>query len=136
MDVIGLLTSWPSLRRYELYVKPIFGLPPSILDKNPLTDENHFFSLANGIACMRRRSDSWINATQILKVCFTITAATNCTAGGDNFYLGETADSLQVADFDKPQRTRILEREVQRGVHEKVQGGYGKYQGWLRLCCC
>jgi len=34
-----------------------------------------------------------------------------------------------VADFDKPQRTRILEREVQRGVHEKVQGGYGKYQG-------
>ncbi|KAI5793160.1 hypothetical protein EDC01DRAFT_717384 [Geopyxis carbonaria] len=55
---------------------------------------------------MRRRSDSWINATQILKV----------------------------ADFDKPQRTRILEREVQRGVHEKVQGGYGKYQGtWVPL---
>ncbi|KAI5791041.1 hypothetical protein FPQ18DRAFT_337569 [Pyronema domesticum] len=62
--------------------------------------------IANGIACMRRRSDSWINATQILKV----------------------------ADFDKPQRTRILEREVQRGVHEKVQGGYGKYQGtWVPL---
>lgn len=36
---------------------------------------------------------------------------------------------LKVADFDKPQRTRILEREVQKGVHEKVQGGYGKYQG-------
>ena len=50
---------------------------------------------------MRRRSDDWINATHILKV----------------------------ADFDKPQRTRILEREVQKGVHEKVQGGYGKYQG-------
>ena len=50
---------------------------------------------------MRRKSDSWMNATQILKV----------------------------ADFDKPQRTRILEREVQKGVHEKVQGGYGKYQG-------
>lgn len=57
--------------------------------------------IANGIACMRRRSDSWLNATQILKV----------------------------ADFDKPARTRILEREVQRGTHEKVQGGYGKYQG-------
>ncbi|TGZ81578.1 apses-domain-containing protein [Ascodesmis nigricans] len=62
--------------------------------------------IAKGIACMRRRSDSWINATQILKV----------------------------ADFDKPQRTRILEREVQRGTHEKVQGGYGKYQGtWVPL---
>lgn len=50
---------------------------------------------------MRRRHDDWINATHILKV----------------------------ADYDKPQRTRILEREVQKGVHEKVQGGYGKYQG-------
>ncbi|KAI9843490.1 MAG: hypothetical protein M1838_002608 [Thelocarpon superellum] len=55
---------------------------------------------------MRRRGDDWINATHILKV----------------------------ADFDKPARTRILEREVQKGVHEKVQGGYGKYQGtWIPL---
>ncbi|KAK9464447.1 hypothetical protein V1512DRAFT_213185 [Lipomyces arxii] len=55
---------------------------------------------------MRRRSDAWMNATQILKV----------------------------ANFDKPQRTRILEREVQKGVHEKIQGGYGKYQGtWVPL---
>ena len=50
---------------------------------------------------MRRRQDDWINATHILKA----------------------------ADYDKPARTRILEREVQKGVHEKVQGGYGKYQG-------
>jgi len=50
---------------------------------------------------MRRRSDDWVNATHILKA----------------------------AGFDKPARTRILEREVQKGVHEKVQGGYGKYQG-------
>lgn len=54
---------------------------------------------------MRRRSDSWLNATQILKV----------------------------AGFDKPQRTRVLEREVQKGEHEKVQGGYGKYQGKLSV---
>ena len=54
-----------------------------------------------GSHVMRRRADDWINATHILKV----------------------------ADFDKPARTRILEREVQKGVHEKVQGGYGKYQG-------
>lgn len=52
---------------------------------------------------MRRRCDDYINATHILKV----------------------------ADYDKPARTRILEREVQKGVHEKIQGGYGKYQGEL-----
>ena len=50
---------------------------------------------------MRRRSDDWINATHILKI----------------------------AGYDKPARTRILEKEVQKGVHEKIQGGYGKYQG-------
>lgn len=50
---------------------------------------------------MRRRHDDWINATHILKA----------------------------AGFDKPARTRILEREVQKEIHEKVQGGYGKYQG-------
>ena len=52
---------------------------------------------------MRRRHDDWINATHILKA----------------------------AGFDKPARTRILEREVQKENHEKVQGGYGKYQGVL-----
>lgn len=57
----------------------------------------------NNVAVMRRRLDSYLNATQILKV----------------------------AEFDKPQRTRILEKEVQIGQHEKVQGGYGKYQGNL-----
>ncbi|KAK0721009.1 hypothetical protein B0H67DRAFT_210731 [Lasiosphaeris hirsuta] len=55
---------------------------------------------------MRRRHDNWINATHILKA----------------------------AGFDKPARTRILEREVQKDVHEKIQGGYGKYQGtWIPL---
>ena len=62
------------------------------------------FSVRN-VAVMRRKTDSWLNATQILKV----------------------------AEFDKPHRTRILEREVQKGEHEKVQGGYGKYQGWYLL---
>lgn len=60
-----------------------------------------FEFLADGHQIMRRRVDNYINATHILKV----------------------------ADYDKPARTRILEREVQKGVHEKVQGGYGKYQG-------
>ncbi|EIW70230.1 hypothetical protein TREMEDRAFT_29499, partial [Tremella mesenterica DSM 1558] len=60
--------------------------------------------ICRDIAVMRRRSDGYLNATQILKV----------------------------AGLDKPQRTRVLEREVQKGEHEKVQGGYGKYQGtWI-----
>lgn len=57
----------------------------------------------NGIAVMRRRADSWLNATQILKV----------------------------AGVDKGKRTKVLEKEI-TGEHEKVQGGYGKYQGtWV-----
>ncbi|EJU05994.1 apses-domain-containing protein [Dacryopinax primogenitus] len=62
--------------------------------------------ICKNVAVMRRKSDKWLNATQILKV----------------------------AGFDKPQRTRVLEREVQKGQHEKVQGGYGKYQGtWIPM---
>ena len=59
----------------------------------------------NSVAVMRRRNDSWLNATQILKV----------------------------AGVDKGKRTKILEKEIQAtGHHEKVQGGYGKYQGtWV-----
>ncbi|CAO3584717.1 unnamed protein product [Absidia cylindrospora] len=55
---------------------------------------------------MRRRSDSYLNATQILKL------------GG----------------LDKGKRTKVLEREVISKTHEKIQGGYGKYQGtWVPL---
>jgi regulatory protein SWI6 len=58
----------------------------------------------NRIAVMRRRSDSWLNATQILKV----------------------------AGIEKGKRTKVLEKEILPGQHEKVQGGYGKYQGtWI-----
>ncbi|RUP44230.1 hypothetical protein BC936DRAFT_149740 [Jimgerdemannia flammicorona] len=60
--------------------------------------------MCRGIAVMRRRADSYLNATQILKV----------------------------AGIEKGKRTKILEREVLIGEHEKVQGGYGKYQGtWI-----
>ena len=58
----------------------------------------------NGVAVMRRRADGWLNATQILKV----------------------------AGVDKGKRTKVLEKEILTGQHEKVQGGYGKYQGtWI-----
>jgi regulatory protein SWI6 len=53
------------------------------------------------IAAMKRQSDSCLNATQILKI----------------------------AGIDKGRRTKILEKEIITGPHEKVQGGYGKYQG-------
>lgn len=60
----------------------------------------------NGVAVMRRRADSWLNATQILKV----------------------------AGIEKGKRTKVLEKEILIGEHEKVQGGYGKYQGtWIKF---
>ncbi|TIA82826.1 hypothetical protein E3P77_01013 [Wallemia ichthyophaga] len=61
-------------------------------------------AMIRGIAVMRRRADGYMNATQILKV----------------------------AGVDKGKRTKILEREILAGLHEKIQGGYGKYQGtWI-----
>lgn len=58
------------------------------------------------VAAMKRQSDNCLNATQILKV----------------------------AGIDKGRRTKILEKEIITGPHEKVQGGYGKYQGtWYVL---
>lgn len=58
----------------------------------------------NSVAVMKRRSDSWLNATQILKVAGVV----------------------------KAKRTKTLEKEIAAGEHEKVQGGYGKYQGtWV-----
>lgn len=58
--------------------------------------------LINGIGVMRRRSDSYMNCTQILKV----------------------------AGIDKARRTRILEKDIlSTQPYEKIQGGYGRYQG-------
>ncbi|SCW01795.1 LAFE_0E07426g1_1 [Lachancea fermentati] len=55
---------------------------------------------------MKRKADDWVNATHILKA----------------------------AKFAKAKRTRILEKEVIKDIHEKVQGGFGKYQGtWVPL---
>lgn len=55
---------------------------------------------------MKRKDDDWVNATHILKA----------------------------ARFAKAKRTRILEKEVIKEIHEKVQGGFGKYQGtWVPM---
>jgi regulatory protein SWI6 len=62
--------------------------------------------MVRNVAVMRRRGDSYVNATQILKV----------------------------AGVDKGRRTKILKKEILPGKHEIVQGGYGKYQGtWIPL---
>ncbi|KAK8010108.1 Start control cdc10 [Apiospora arundinis] len=38
------------------------------------------------------------------------------------------------ANVDKGKCTKTLEKETQTGEYEKVQGGYGKYQGtWIRV---
>ncbi|CDH58680.1 related to transcription factor mbp1 [Lichtheimia corymbifera JMRC:FSU:9682] len=65
------------------------------------------FELAVGdVAVMRRKNDSYMNATQILKA----------------------------AGMEKTKRAKILDREVLIGDHQKVQGGFGKYQGtWIPL---
>lgn len=78
----------------------MFSATPTKFDTHLLQVPVFEFN-CEGNHVMRRRVDAYINATHILKV----------------------------ADYDKPARTRILEREVQKGVHEKIQGGYGKYQG-------
>ncbi|KAI8617575.1 transcription regulator HTH, apses-type DNA-binding domain-containing protein [Chytriomyces sp. MP71] len=59
-----------------------------------------------GQPVMRRAKDDYINATQILRA----------------------------AGFPKTQRTKILERDISGGVHEKVQGGFHMFQGtWVPL---
>ncbi|BFZ59421.1 transcriptional regulator swi6 [Saitoella coloradoensis] len=63
-----------------------------------------FEMMCRDVACMRRAADSYLNATQILKV----------------------------AGIEKGQRTKLLgEMTIE---HEKVQGGAGKFQGtWVNF---
>jgi hypothetical protein len=65
-----------------------------------------FEAMIRGISVMRRTSDSWVNATQILKV----------------------------AGIHKSARTKILEKEVLTGVHEKVQGGCESFFNTVPPC--
>ncbi|RKP21680.1 apses-domain-containing protein [Rozella allomycis CSF55] len=62
--------------------------------------------ICNGVVVMRRQDSSFINATQILKV----------------------------AGIEKAKRTKILESFIESGLHDKIQGGNGKFQGtWVPL---
>jgi hypothetical protein len=73
----------------------------TVLSRRITRSRKVYECMVRGIAVMRRRADSYVNATQILKV----------------------------AGVDKGRRTKILEKEILPGKHEIVQGGYGKYQG-------
>ena len=57
-------------------------------------------TIVNNVQVMRRVKDDFMNATQILKV----------------------------AGHSKAKRTSIL-AELDKWEHEKIQGGYGRYQG-------
>ena len=57
-----------------------------------------------GISVMRRLHDNYVNATQVLRA----------------------------AGLAKPQRTKILDKDISRMKHEKIQGGYSGFQGtWI-----
>ncbi|KAF3904903.1 Ankyrin-3 [Dactylellina cionopaga] len=86
---------------------PVGTPPPTGFPDNAVYSGVSVYEMtANNVAVMRRRDDDWLNATQILKV----------------------------AGVDKGKRTKVLEKEILTGVHEKVQGGYGKYQGtWINF---
>ncbi|KAH0836726.1 apses-domain-containing protein [Lanmaoa asiatica] len=81
-------------------------LPPVKIYNAVYSSVQVYECMVRGIAVMRRRGDSYVNATQILKV----------------------------AGIEKGRRTKILDKEILPGKHEIVQGGYGKYQGtWIPL---
>ncbi|KAF9266959.1 transcription factor [Marasmius fiardii PR-910] len=86
--------------------RPVPNQPPVKIYNAVYSSVQVYECMIRGIAVMRRRGDSYVNATQILKV----------------------------AGVDKGRRTKILEKEILPGKHEIVQGGYGKYQGtWIPL---
>ncbi|KAI9331235.1 transcription regulator HTH, apses-type DNA-binding domain-containing protein, partial [Zopfochytrium polystomum] len=67
---------------------------------------NVYEQVCNDVPVMRRAKDAFINATQILRA----------------------------AGLPKTQRTKILEKDVCTGRHEKIQGGYHMFQGtWIPL---
>ncbi|KAK4225273.1 start control protein cdc10 [Podospora fimiseda] len=100
-------SSQNAMSSYRQYTDP--APKPAVDNAMPIysalySNVNVYEMDVNGIAVMRRQGDGWLNATQILKV----------------------------AGVEKGRRTKILEKEIQTGTHEKVQGGYGKYQGtWI-----
>lgn len=106
----------------QIAIKPQFMNDPMIQNKNEMvvnsvpvieiatySDTDVFECYIKGFEVnivMRRMRDDWVNITQIFKV----------------------------AKFSKAQRTKVLEKESMTMPHEKIQGGYGRFQGtWAPL---
>lgn len=104
--MMGAPDTFTAYTDHSVYPQPTFygnGTKAPSIYSAVYSNVSVFEMEVNGVAVMRRRADSWLNATQILKV----------------------------AGVDKGKRTKVLEKEI-TGEHEKVQGGYGKYQGtWV-----
>ena len=83
------------------------GLP--VIEISRYSDTDVYECYCRGMEAnvlMRRVRDDWVNITQIFKV----------------------------AKFSKAQRTKVLEKESLQMQHEKIQGGYGRFQGtWAPL---
>ncbi|KAJ3220083.1 hypothetical protein HDU67_006839 [Dinochytrium kinnereticum] len=102
--VVAKVSSLPLLLPHPVYEAPKERRPTPLIYSAVYSGVPVYEMVCKNVPVMRRISDAYINATQILKV----------------------------AGFSKPRRTKILEKEVLHLEHEKVQGGYGKYQGtWL-----
>ncbi|KAI8812463.1 hypothetical protein BJ742DRAFT_19842 [Cladochytrium replicatum] len=84
-------------------------MPPGVIRAKTYQGiQVHELALDSKTLVMRRVKDGYVNATHILKV----------------------------AGLEKAERTKILEKEIvlSSNFFEKVQGGYGKYQGtWVPL---
>lgn len=76
-------------------------LPPSVHSAE-YSNVPVYESIVNDIPVMRRRSDSYVNAIQILKVA---------------------------GFFNKDHRKKIMKEEVYPCPREVIKGGYWKYQG-------
>ena len=71
------------------------SIPATSHIRSAMYSNIHVYEMAiRGTSVMIRKSDGFVNATQILRA----------------------------AGLPKPARTKVLEKEVSRGVHEKVQG--------------
>lgn len=111
MMINPLLTSIPSLKASTFMINKI-----QYMDENPPVIEIARYAETDVYECyirgfesrtvMRRTADDWINITQVFKL----------------------------ASFSKTKRTKVLDKESKEIQHEKVQGGYGRFQGtWIPL---
>ncbi|KAJ3104452.1 transcriptional regulator swi6 [Phlyctochytrium planicorne] len=86
--------------------KSVPSSPPAQVYSDIVSGVPVFEAIISGTSVLRRKSDNFVNATQILKV----------------------------AGLTKPRRSAIMQKEILSGSFERIQGGTGKFQGtWVTL---